>query len=134
MNNFGQFMEDWKRLCEAMEKKYDDGCCEKCPLYELADDKWACGAVYERNDGIDWEGIEQIITKWAEENPVPQYPTWFEYLSSMGLIESKHMSYTDYGLNSISMKTKEENVLTKNAYAPIPAEIALQLKLEPKEH
>ena len=54
--------------------------------------------------------FEKRVMDWAAENPEPQYPTWYEYLTDM------------YPVAWNMIKDK-----------PIPADIAQKLGIEPEE-
>lgn len=104
---FVEVMKQWRRMCKAQ----DDTICGACSSCPMGDDGKSCTAVYEDEfDTVDFAHIEQTVTEWAAENPEPQYPTWYEYLTYM------------YPAAWNMIKDK-----------PIPADIAEKLGIEPKE-
>ena len=95
MSEFHDVMTKWRRMCEAHR-------CSKCPLnYAVC----CVSDPYLRTD-VDIETLEELITNW-EEHPEPVYPTWFEWLCSIGV--------------------------WNKASDPIPANIAQKLGIKPKE-
>ena len=68
------------------------------------------------NDRVDGE---KRIMSWAAEHPEPVYPTWAEWLETVGVVDVNQ----DKGF--ILMKPEVKN--------PIPADIAQKLGIEPKE-
>ena len=69
------------------------------------------------------EEIEKAITDWAAENPEPVYPTWLEWLETMGLVFYKPITETE----------SRATIFAPEAIKPIPADIAQKLGIEPKE-
>lgn len=105
MADFVQTMKDWKRMCNAMGYEDEYSACEKCPLKGFG-----CPAIYEKEcDGINWDFIEKEVTKWAAEHPEPVYPTWENWLTSLGVQTYNELSN------------------------PIPAHIARRFGIIPKE-
>ena len=72
---FSDIMHEWKRMCDVMNEKYNDKCCEYCPLHDLN-----CGAIWEVDENADWNLIEKRITQWSHENPPKIYPTIYHIL------------------------------------------------------
>lgn len=58
--------------------------------------------------------FEKSVMEWAEEHPEPVYPTWTEYFRMIGLFPA----------------WSGHEILD---HTPIPADIAKQLGVEPKE-
>ena len=117
MANFVQTMKDWRRMCMAMEKlRPDDSCCG-CPL-----EGYGCPAIYEDNSHVDYNDVEKNVMSWAAEHPEPVYPTWLEWMHSMGLV-------LDAGISD----EKENYMLGLTVRDPIPADIAQKLGIEPKK-
>ena len=114
VSDFEKTMRDWKRLCDTMSKEYGSDSCKYCPLDHLS----ICGAIWEISQDA-FGKIEEKVKKWAVENPEPQYPTWLDYLHTVGLV-IKTENCTTYGFDF----TKAMN--------PIPADIAEKLGLKPK--
>jgi hypothetical protein len=112
-------MKDWRRMCKAFTTD-DDSCCCGCPVVDLHE--YGCGAIFEMEDGTDWERYEGQIREWAAEHPEPVYPTWEKYLADLMMLDMM-CDKTD-NPNSV------ENYMRKT---PIPADIAEKLGIEPKE-
>ena len=75
---FSDIMREWKRMCETMDEKYSDKCCDYCPLHDQN-----CGAIWEVNDSVDWDSVEKCIMQWSHENPPKVYPTIYEVLKNV---------------------------------------------------
>lgn len=66
--------------------------------------------------------VEEIVMAWAAKHPEPVYPTWHDYLHSIGVLYKKHTAGGDV-----------TEIHWGNMMAPIPAELAQKLGLHPKE-
>lgn len=106
MADFVQTMKDWRRMCKSYTQ------CGACPLYKY--DPGKCGRAVEHTeqllDKLNYSIVEDTVNKWAAEHPEPVYPTWGTWLAEK----------YDFDLREIM-------------YAPIPADIAQKLGIEPKE-
>lgn len=100
MANFVQTMKDWRRMCKTIGGDNCDG----CKLHIAGND---CIAVYEGE--MDYAQAEKAIAEWAAEHPAPVYPTWENWLTSLGVQTYNELSN------------------------PIPADIAVKLGIEPKK-
>jgi hypothetical protein len=75
--------------------------------------------------------VEEIVMSWAAEHPEPVYPTWLEWLKSMGVIP--------YLMGLVTVRDVDGTFddghvnITENALKEIPADIAQKLGLQPKE-
>lgn len=77
MAEFAKVMRDWRRMCLSLCN------CDCCPIYALDDSCTGIEAAV-----LDADTIEQSITAWAAEHPESIYPTWQEYLTSIGVIRA----------------------------------------------
>lgn len=118
MAEFVQVMKDWRRMCKAYTTD-DDSCCEGCPVVDFREH--GCGAIFDMEDGTDWQRYADTIMSWAAEHPEPVYPTWLEYL--MNAFPDCGKAYM--GGNDLLWKWMWET--------PIPADKAERLGIEPKE-
>ena len=119
MADFVQTMKDWRRMCKAQEAIEKTDPCRVCPLANNGND---CCGIYEDNDGDDtrdYARIEGVVARWAKENPEPVYPTWAEWLMSIGVISGLFPNGAIDARGNLSK--------------PIPADIAQKLGIEPKE-
>ena len=66
--------------------------------------------------------FERRVMAWAAEHPELIYPTWHDYLHSIGVLYKKHTAGGDV-----------TEIHWGNMMTPIPAEIARKLDIEPKE-
>ena len=87
MAEFKEVIHQFERMCEFY--RYERPCpggCHNCPLN-------GCGKALERCSITMFEKhseyIEREIMKWAAEHPEPVYPTWYEWLASMGAIPNE---------------------------------------------
>lgn len=126
MSEFTKTMQDWRRMCNAFVKQYDNDCCKYCKLDHLK----SCGAIWEIEEGT-YGNIAETVDAWAAENPGPVYPTWAEWMAEQRLAEYKGRVIHERRENG-NYVTKVEAVLSKAAYKPIPADIAEKLGLKPK--
>ena len=118
MSDFVQTMKDWRRMCAAYSTD-DDDCCKGCPVLDYRDH--GCSAIFEM-DVVDWKKYENAIAKWAAEHPEPVYPSWYDYLRSIGVLYDKHTAGGD-----------ATEIHWGNMMTPIPADIAQKLGVKPKE-
>ena len=126
MTNFTQIMHDWQRMCKYFDEHYQEDCCHVCPIHN-------CDAIWAMDETTDWGKIEELINAWAAEHPEPKYPTWREYLKEIGVVIERNISYPENGPEGLYIVEKNHAlILNENADCPIPAEIAIALKLEPK--
>ena len=130
MTNFSQVMRDWRRICDKMDKDYDIEACSHCPISQRGALKGYCEAIYtDWAANVDWDKVASIVEEWAAENPEPVYPTWVEWLMSESVIPTNYMA-----ANSTDSEVRAGTFyVTRKAFAPIPADIAEKLGLEPKE-
>ena len=127
--DFVQVMKDWRRMCKAFTTD-DDSCCEGCPVVDFREH--GCGAIFEMEDGTDWQRYSDTITAWAAEHPGPVYPTWEEWLLDNGVFAPDNVLLN--GKHRFYMEGKPVlNIPTKKIYDRIPADIAQKLGIEPKE-
>ena len=120
MANFVQVMKDWKRMCLAMEKLHPNDSCAGCRL-----EGYGCPAIYEDNCHVDYSDVEKNVMEWAAEHPEPVYPTWFEWLEAQKVVVAAKSEGTEIIYDTV--------LPTLNMFAPIPADIAEKLGIEPKE-
>lgn len=122
MADFVQTMNDWRRMCQHMEKIGGDRSCDICPLD-------GCNAIYEDDGNTDYADIEEKVAAWAAEHPEPVYPSWIDWLMSEGVIPTNYMAAnsTDSGVRAGTF------YVTSKAFEHIPADIAQKRGIEPKE-
>ena len=112
MADFAQTMKDWARMCASIQGGIAQ--CDNCPLFKVL-------CQYKPNEKVDLAGAEKIIEKRAEDNPEPVYPTWGEWLNELGVVNK----IIDNGALIYEPVAKMRQ--------PIPADIAQELGIEPKE-
>ena len=121
MADFVQTMKDWARMCDSMQGGIAK--CDNCPLLKVL-------CQYKPNEKVDLAGAEKIIEKWAEDNPEPVFPTWFEVLEKFGVAgRINGEPYYDSMDREIYLK---QPAFTPKAFEPVPADIAEKLGVEQK--
>lgn len=116
MAEFATVMHEMARMCDVIIKKDE---CENCPISHNV----LCGVLCNMEDKAIAEA-EAAIMAWAAEHPEPQYPTWGEYLKSMGVIVPRK-NYTVMDTYSL--------IISQINSTHISADIAKKLGIEPKE-
>lgn len=129
MSEFAKTMKEWRRMCNAFVKQYDNDCCKYCPLDHLK----SCGAIWEIEEGT-YGNIAETVDNWAADHPEPQYPTWTEWLEEMGLTRRSVTAARRILGTDSPQETAIPFIVTLsvNASNPIPADIAEKLGLKPK--
>ena len=113
MAEFCELVRIKKRLCA----KYKCGFCNGCPLGK--GENSLCGIISVNHyPDFQFKELEDELLSWAAKNPEPVYPTWEEWLVSIGVAQ------VGSGMLSIHPAISEK---------PIPADIAQKLGLKPKE-
>lgn len=110
-HSFQEVMRQYKRMCRG--KAYS-----ACDFYKFKmslSQQMAC-LRFLKEYPVE---AEALVMNWAAENPEPVYPTWGEWLMSIGVINGVH----PYGAIDALGNLKQ----------PIPADIAQKLGIEPKE-
>jgi hypothetical protein len=106
---FQEVMRQWRRFCQSHNN------CGECEF----DGKGICGEAHLSD--IPYANIELRIMAWAKEHPAPVYPTYWEWLASIG---------------AVTRKVKPDvasNLIETGLLDPIPDDIAEKLGIEPKE-
>ena len=130
MSDFTQTMKDWRRMCKLYSANFKT-CCDGCPLDDLVQGNR--GAIYDEDfaDVVDWEELEKRIDKWAEEHPEPQYPTWLEWLESIGVMEDATPTMGRLNRNLELFGIPIRSIPSEKIFEHIPADIAEKLGIEP---
>ena len=114
MAEYAEVMKQFHRMCAG-------GKCPKaikCPMYP------ACNISQCRRIAFEKPAeFENRVMGWAAEHPEPKYPTWYDYLFSIGVFYNEHTAGGDV--------TK---IHWGNTMTPIPADIAEKLGIQPEEH
>ncbi len=109
MAKFQEVMRQWRRFCKSHNH------CGECEF----DGKGICGEAHVSK--TPYADIELRIMSWAAEHPEPVYPTWGEYLASIGVMKPAEPD-------------KAYEIWFTQLYSTnIPADIAQKLGIEPKE-
>lgn len=112
MSEFSEVMRQWVRARKAINEN-ELSCW---PLEMFTDDYIA--------------NIEKEVMEWAAEHPEPVYPTWREYLTSIGVIPEAVILQTENDEFNTFWRWDEACALTNKR---IPADIAEKLGIEPKK-
>lgn len=68
---------------------------------------------------IEW--AEKVIKEWLEDHPEPKYPSWFEWLQSVGVIPKAVTERIIHADPDIKI------------FSEMPEDIARKLGIEPRE-
>lgn len=136
MADFSVVMRNMARMCKAYWPDGDDECMQDCPLYST----WCLNMDNDypqfNRSQLEMGQVEAAVIEWAAENPEPVYPTWYEWLHSLSIAKFD-TSHEAWALGEKYRETSKDVpgvwVLTNFAKAPIPADIAQKLGIEPKE-
>ena len=127
MAEFVQTMNDWRRMCMEMKKLHPHNPCGRCRLEE-----YGCPVIRVDNNAVDFCEVEKLVSAWAAEHPESVYPTWIEWLKSMGVVS--YMTGLVVTRNADDGHFHDGHVnITEKALEAIPADIAQKLGIEPKE-
>ena len=130
MSDFTQTMKEWTRMCRSHNDEPDP--CELCKLGHNGE---LCMAVFEAADvgEPDYAHIENVVARWAEEHPEPQYPTWLEWLESIGVMEDATPTMESLTRNLELFGRPIRSIPSEKIFEPIPDDIAKKLGIQPKE-
>ena len=120
MAEFAEVMKQWSRMCEKhiCDNRDENGdILPLCPLV-TQHNGYPCDDAVTDLSHESVAQVEEIVMAWAAENPEPVYPTFREWLISIGVI----------GRMSTHSVIADKLLMTH-----IPAEIAEKLGIEPKE-
>lgn len=78
MAEWKEVIHNVKRICELREGK-----CGTCRL-----GAFGCpnNSRFDMTDEKEFDRFAEEVMQWAKDNPEPVYPTWREYLESIGVI------------------------------------------------
>ena len=114
MAEFSEVMKQRNRMCK---KYWTERSCHGCPVAEEKQAYEGCCLI-----DLDPKRYEELVLQWAEEHPEPVYPTWYEVMAKLGVIDGR-----------LGDKTLGEHVIEGLIHHRIPADIAEKLGLEPRE-
>ena len=106
---FVEVMRQRNRMCK---KYWTARSCHGCPVAEEQQAYEGCCLT-----DLDPKRYEELVLQWATEHPEPVYPTFREWLISIGVIDQ------------MSTHSVIADIL---AMTPIPADIAQKLGIAPK--
>lgn len=124
MAEFKEVMKQFDRMCWHYQQKHE--CPMACPMNGVNISQCRKIAFEEP------EVMEKTVMAWAAEHPEPVYPTWAEWLISMGLIEYK-ASFENVWHGDCNVTNGIIKALNAKAEQRIPADTAEKLGLQPKE-
>ena len=115
MAEFQEVMKQFSRMCRFYQSRRS--CPMECPMHGL--DIQQC-----RKQLVDaYADAEYAVMEWASEHPEPvyEYPTWWEYLQNIGVLDVNVHQTT-----GISYAT--DRICTER----VPKDIAEALGIKPK--
>ena len=116
-HSFQEVIEQFDRMCWHYRRKHE---CQTCPMY---------GGKISQCQKIAFnrpKETEGIVMSWAEEHPLV-YPTWAEWLISIGAFDSPTHEEKEFSSVEVLYKMRDK------MFKPIPADIAQKLRLQPKK-
>ena len=125
MAEFSEVMKQAKRMCDSC------GDCYGCPF--LNNDH-QCKYTHLLDSDATFEDVtdfENIVMKWAAENPEPKYPTWFYWQNDVFRNNYLEICPKSFGVDCPynNVPTGHECDICRNR--PIPAHIAEKLGIRP---
>ena len=119
MAEFQEVIRQKKRMCQSVS------CC-KCDIYLMCGQELSkCSHFISNNP----KKAEEIIMSWAAEHQEPVYPTWIDWLMSEGVIPDGYSA-----MHSMKSEVRAATFfVTSKAFMPIPASMAQNLGIKPKE-
>ena len=118
MAEFVEVMRQAERMCRAQED------CDECPVCNALD----CVCVIADLIELDLEKMENIVMRWAAENPEPRYPTWAEWQRANFPNAKRNICLMNFvGHNACFNQDWCDTCLNQ----PIPADIAEKLGIKP---
>lgn len=127
MSEFSKVMHEWHRMCDYFFYDTEWVCNEDCPLYNheiCSNPEEKYPVPLEMTQELADE-IAQTIMIWAKENPEPVYPTFAEWLNSIGVA----ISDRPFPAPNIPVPVFQAN---EKMFEPIPEKLAKKLELKPK--
>ena len=121
MAEFRKILSEWSRMCKYYDSIDSDDPCKHCPM-----DPNQCHAVFENDEENDYsyQYIENVVMEWSKAHPAPQYPTWYQWLDSQGLIQVNIERGKEVG----NYTTRA--CFTSKAFTPMPEDLAKKIGLE----
>lgn len=113
MAEFQDVMEQFDRMCWYYKRKCE--CPMACPMNGVNISQCRKVAFEKPKE------TEEIVMQWAAEHKEPQFPTWWEWLFSIGAVTRK----VQPDVAAILINT--------GLLDPIPLDIAQKMGIEPKE-
>ena len=122
MAEFQEVMRQLNRMCSCYHYCDDSG----CPLFD------ECGNIGSHSSNPKQAmRIEKIVMSWAAEHPEPVYPTWGDWLISVGSARKIPTGIPFELPDGKIVDSPLETVVAVNT--PIPSALAQKLGLRPKE-
>ena len=125
MAQFVEVMKQARRIC--LEHPVD---CDGCPLHD--DDGLVCrfslGEKY-----LFYDTAERIVLKWAKEHPEPVYPSWYQFQETTFPGHTRWICPMAFGIECPSKSTTDAHTCKVCRDKPIPAVVAENLGIKPKE-
>ena len=128
MAEFLEVMKQYSRMC----KSYGDD-CTGCGIWakDLRADFCFCNKETCSEEAI--KAVEIIVKQWAAEHPEPVYPTWEEWLQSVGVMESSEGLLRRIQGQLLIDGIPVYSVPSSKVLQPMDADIAQKLGIEPKK-
>lgn len=127
MAEYREIVEQFERMCEHYEN------CDGCPLQPIG----KLNKEKDRSDCMEWsfkspKDFQYKVMGWAVEHPELVYPTWIEWLKSMGVVPYMMGLVVTRGADDGHFHDGHVNITAK-ALEAIPADMAQKLNIRPVE-
>lgn len=116
MAEYSEVIKQFKRMCWYYSSDKRQKNCPICTSYPNCNIGQCRKIAFEQP-----ECFNDVVMAWAAEHPEPVYPTWYEWLTSIGAVTRK-------------VKPDVASTLIETGLLdPIPADMAEKLGVKPKE-
>lgn len=121
MAEFQEVVKQWQRMCagHVCDNREEDGLI--CPI-TIKHSGYPCVDTVTDLSQEAVAQVEDIVMTWAAEHPEPVYPTWGEWLVSIGVLPDEGVSL------DLLFELCKTGLIDR-----IPADIAEKLGIKPKE-
>ena len=74
-------MAEFKYVMSEIGRYCDNHVCDTCEMKDV------CSVVTMDAEPYKVAQLESMLEKWVEEHPLPQYPSWEDWLMSNGVVD-----------------------------------------------
>lgn len=125
MAEYNDVIKQFKRMCRYTNHS---GLPNECPLYCKGH---GCNISHCRLLAFEDKKFQNVVMSWAADHPEPVYPTWGDYLLSIGVVKIIPDGIPAELPNGDIVEPPKSFYVDLNAN--IRSDIAQKLGLQPKE-